>query len=299
MVRVGETMPVTTEERRYELWARQHYENFTVASLLLPRRLRRPVRLLYAYCRYVDDLGDEAPGDRLALLEDFEQDVLRCFSTVPRHPLLRAFQPVIEEFRLPKEPLLKLIAANKMDQRISRYESYADLLVYCDHSANPVGHLFLALLGYFDERRRELADATCTALQLTNFLQDISLDYDKGRIYIPLEDMRRFGVAEEDIARRRMTAAFQELMAFEVKRARDLFGKGLPLTGMIDGLAKLDVRLFSYGGLAVLDALETGGYDVFTKRPVVTKRRKALLFLQAVRWLLTPALRRAEREGTL
>lgn len=277
----------------YERWAGEHYENFTVGSLLLPRNLRRPVRLLYAYCRYVDDLGDEAPGDRLALLDDFEQDVRRCFSGTPRHPLLKAFQPTIQQFELPLDPLIKLIRANKMDQTTRRYETYAELLVYCEHSANPVGHLFLSLLGYSDKKRLALSDATCTALQLVNFWQDVAEDYAKGRIYIPQEDMRRFGVTEDDIAHGRATDAFRQLLKFEADRARELFHVGLPLTNMVDGLARVDIRLFSYGGLAVLDGLHANDYDIFDHRPIVSKKQKARLFLQAVWWLCTSGLQRA------
>lgn len=283
---------------RYEQLAAEHYENFTVGSWLLPRHLRRHVHLLYAYCRYVDDLGDEAAGDRLSLLDEFERDVNRCFvgTVSPKHPLLQAFEHTIHEFSLPQESLVKLIHANKMDQQITRYESYEDLLTYCDHSANPVGHMFLALLGHFDTERRQLSDSTCTALQLANFWQDIAKDYEKGRIYIPLEDMRRFGVTEQHIARHEVTAAFRELLAFECDRARSLFHRGLPLVDMLQGVARVDVRLFSYGGLAVLDGLRANDYDVFSKRPTVSKWRKARLFLQAVWWFSTSALQRPARE---
>lgn len=271
----------------YLRWSKEHYENFTVVSLLLPRRLRRPVRLLYAYCRYVDDLGDEAPGDRLAHLAAFQRDLNRCYTDTPEHPLLQAFQPVIQSHGLPREELVALIEANRMDQRVHRYETYRDLIHYCRHSAMPVGRLFLKLLGYEDDTRRKLSDSTCTALQLVNFLQDVAEDYGKGRIYLPREDMLRFGVTEEDIARGRATAELRSLLQFEADRARALLNEGLPLAEMVGGVARVDVRLFSYGGLAVLDALEKAEYDVFSRQPRVGKWRKAALFLRAVLWLLS------------
>lgn len=286
----GRLYIVTEGNTGYERWSKEHYENFTVGSWLLPKRLRHPVRILYAYCRYVDDLGDEAPGDRIQLLDAFERDVLRCYSGTPQHALLRELQPIIQQFDLPPEPFLKLIEANRMDQRVTRYESYTDLLVYCDHSANPVGRLFLGLLGYADTERQELADATCTALQLVNFWQDVAEDYAKGRIYLPQEDMRRFDVTEASIAAGDATANFRKLLAFESDRAHQLFIKGLPLGNMVDGLAKVDIRLFSYGGLAVLDGLRACNYNVFDQRPIVSKWRKLKLFGRAVLWLRTPAL---------
>lgn len=280
----------------YTRLAKEHYENFTVGSLLLPKALRHHMRLLYAYCRYVDDLGDEAVGDRLHLLDTFEQDVQRCFDGTPEHPLLQALQPTIREFRLPKEPFLKLIEANRMDQSVTRYATFDELQFYCEHSANPVGHLVLALFGYTDRRRKELADATCTALQLVNFWQDVAEDYARGRIYIPQEDMQAFGVTEEMIKRSDATPEFRALLAFECERAETLFRRGLPLCDMVEGVARLDIRLFSYGGLAVLDGLRACDYDVFNRRPIVSKWRKARLFGRALFRLLIPALPRRTRE---
>lgn len=280
-------------DESFERWSKQHYENFTVGSPFLPSHLRKPVRILYAYCRYVDDIGDEAAGNRLALLDAWEADLLQCYGGEPKHPILRALQPIIHTYHLPREPFLKLIEANRMDQRQNRYPTYDHLLRYCEHSANPVGHLFLALLGYNDTQRLQLADATCTALQLTNFWQDIGRDYRKGRIYLPLEDMEHFGVSERMIAESRATFAFRNLLAFESGRARSLFMQGLPLADQIGGRSRIDIRLFSLGGLAVLDGLATVHYDVFNHRPVVSKRKKISLLLQALAW----ALRRRPKIG--
>lgn len=274
-----------TANNSFERWSELHYENFTVGSPFLPLRLRTPVRVLYAYCRYVDNLGDEAPGDRLALLNEWETDFLRCYDGNPKHPILRALQLVIHTFNLPPEPFLKLIEANRMDQRYNRYPTYEHLLRYCEHSANPVGHLFLALLGYNDTELLKFSDATCTALQLVNFLQDVALDYqNKGRIYLPLEDMAHFGVTEQMIAKGQATTAFRSLLAFQAGRARSLLMAGLPLADHIHGRARIDVRLFSLGGLAVLDGLAAIHYDVFKQRPIVTKRQKIQLLLRALVW---------------
>ena len=262
--------------------AREHYENFTVGTWLLPKTVLPHVCAVYAFCRMVDDLGDEAPGDRLHLLDLWEGDLERCYSGTPRHVYMVALQHTIAAYDIPREPFLKLIEANRIDQRRQRHATYQDVLHYCDHSANPVGHLFLHLFGYRDAERKRLSDFTCTALQLANFWQDVRRDLEMGRIYIPVEDMERFGVAEEDLAQGVATDAFRRLMAFQVERTRELFAQGAPLTDRVEGVARLDIRLFTLGGLSVLDAIERQGYDVLRRRPVVTKRRKA--------WLLAKAL---------
>ncbi|MGQ9572911.1 MAG: squalene synthase HpnC [Dehalococcoidia bacterium] len=259
-----------------------HYENFTVASWLIPRALRRHVYAVYAFCRYVDDLGDEAPGDRLGLLDDWQAELESCYQSMPAHPILVALRETVRCFAIPPQPFLKLIEANRMDQRINRYRTFEELLRYCDHSANPVGHVFLYLFGYRDAERQRLADATCTALQLTNFWQDIALDLGKGRVYIPLEDMARFGYSEEELGRGAVNDAFRALMAFEVGRTKELFAKGLRLLDMVHGRLRVDLKLFSLGGLAVLKALENNGYDVFHRRPRLSRWQKAALFVRGL-----------------
>lgn len=262
--------------------ATSHYENFTVASWLLPRELRAHMYAVYAYCRGVDDLGDEAEGDRLALLYGWESELRRCYEGAPSSPAFVALQDTIRRFDIPPEPFLRLIEANRMDQRVSRYPTYGDLLGYCENSANPVGHLVLYLFGYRDEERQRLSDYTCTALQLTNFWQDVRRDLDKGRIYIPLEDMERFGYSEADLLSGRSDRRFRDLMAFEVARARELFRQGLALIPKVRGRLRLDLRLFSLGGLAVLDAIERIDYDVLHQRPKLSKARKAWLAIRGV-----------------
>ena len=291
--------------------ARSHYENFTVGSWLVPRDKLRHIYAVYAFCRTVDDLGDEATLDgrdspspvvntvsllaarlegstdgfgndrayRLALLDLWQAELDSCYQGRPTHPVMVALRESIEAFDLPQEPFFKLIEANRMDQRAQRYPTYSDLLHYCDHSANPVGRLFLYLFGYRDDERQEMADATCTALQLTNFWQDVARDYRKGRIYMPLEDMESFGYSEEELARGVVTPGFRNLLAFEVERAIGLFRQGVPLASTLDGAARLDVALFTRGGVAVLEAIRKQRYDVLTSRPSLSRARKAGLFL--------------------
>lgn len=259
--------------------AKNHYENFTIGSWLLPKNKRSHIYALYAFCRYVDNLGDEHDGDRLAALDEWELDLLKCYGGTPHHPYLVALQQTIQEFDVPSEPFLKLIEANRIDQRTKRYATYHDLYNYCQYSAHPVGHMVLYVFGYRDHKRRQLSDYTCTALQLTNFWQDVSRDYAMGRIYIPVEDMESFGYSEEMLASRQFTPQFCELMAFEVTRTREMFHHGLELVGSLDGRLKLDVALFSLGGMWVLDAIQRQNYDVFSTRPTLSKRANIKLML--------------------
>lgn len=259
--------------------AKSHYENFTVGSWLLPREKRNHVYAIYAFCRFVDDLGDEHQGDRLSALDAWEHDLLRCYEGTPHHPYMVALQDTIRSFDIPRGPFLKLIEANRMDQTNSRHPTYGDLDHYCQHSANPVGHLALYIFGYRDEKRQQLSDYTCTALQLANFWQDVARDYAMGRIYIPLEDMERFGYTEVQLAQGVVTDQFRSLMAFQVERARDLFRRGLKLVDTLQGRFKLDVALYSLGGMKVLDAIERQDYDVLSARPALSKPAKVRLML--------------------
>ena len=270
--------------------AKSHYENFTVGSLLLPRRLRPYFFAVYAFCRWTDDLGDEASGDRLALLDDWEAELSEAYHGRPTHPIAVALQDAVRRFDIPETPFRKLIEANRIDQGSGRFPTYADLLRYCDHSANPVGRMVLYLLGDRREESHRLSDATCTALQLANFWQDVRRDYAMGRIYLPVEDMDRFGYSEEDLAAGAVNDNFRGLMAFEVDRAQALFEEGYALVDRLPGRLKLDIALFTKGGLSVLDAIRRQNYDVLTERPVVSARRKAWLLASASARL---ALRRA------
>jgi squalene synthase HpnC len=260
-------------------YARAHQENFTVVSWVLPRRLRPHFWALYAFCRWTDDLGDEAEGDRIALLDAWERDLVRCFEGIRQQPLFVALGRTIDRFHIPPEPFIRLIEANRMDQWITRFPTFADLLHYCEHSATPVGRMVLYVLGYRDEQRQRLADATCIGLQLANFWQDVSVDWDKGRVYIPQEDLERFGVDESVIAARTPTGPFRRLMQFEAARAQEFFDRGRELEDLVARPARADVRLFRLGGEAILDAIRDRHYDVLTARPVIPKTRKARMAL--------------------
>ena len=271
-----------------EQLARSHYENFTVGSWLLPRDRRRHFFAVYAFCRFVDDLGDEAEGSHLHLLDIWEQDLLRCYQTTPQHPYLLALQETIHTFDIPIDPFLKLIEANRIDQKRVRHPTYQDLDFYCKHSANPVGHLVLYLFGYRDPGLQLLSNYTCTALQLTNFWQDVARDLEMGRIYIPQEDMRHFGYSEEDLESHLVNDNFRRLMAFEVERARELFAQGYELVDHVSGNVRLDIALFSKGGRRILDAIEKQGYDVLSKRPTLSKwARVRLMAWTLIRMKLT------------
>ncbi len=273
-----------------ERLAKSHYENFSVATWFLPKRLHKHFYSVYAYCRISDDLGDEV-GDlqlSLVLLDRWRQELALTYESFqdgparPQHPVLVALRCTIREFGIPQHEFADLLTAFRQDQSTHRYETFDDLLGYCKNSANPVGHLVLYLGGYSDAERQLLSDYTCTALQLANFWQDVAVDYDKGRIYLPLEDLRRFGVSEQDIPARRFSPAFRELMRFEVQRAREWFERGLPLSRMVEGELALDIELFSRGGQAILNAIERQDYDVLSSRPTVSKLRKAALALRAL-----------------
>ncbi len=280
------TLPPEAAFAECERLATSHYENFSVLSWFLPRALRPHFSSVYAFCRHTDDLGDEGattPEQRLALLDHWEHDLRRCFAPgeTPEHPYLVALHETIRRFDLPPEPFLALIKANRMDQLVRHYPTYADLLHYCEHSANPVGRLVLMLYGYRDTERQRCSDAICTALQLTNFWQDIARDLrERERIYLPMEDMARFGYNEAALRRGMCTPAFQALMAYEVERTRALFHDGLPLLARLEGLPRRTVALFALGGLNILAAIERRHYDVFAHRPTLSRRQKFWLMVR-------------------
>jgi squalene synthase HpnC len=252
---------------------RARTENFPVASLLFPRRLRPHLRAVYGFARLVDILGDEADGDRLEALDELEREVEACYTGEPSWPVMRVLQPTIREFGLPREPFLRLIEANRMDQRISEYETWDELREYCRHSAEPVGRLVLGLLRL--DGQPELvasSDDVCTGLQLVNFLQDVPRDLELGRIYLPAEDRRRFGVTSLD----RPSAELTRTLDYEAERARALLAGGHVLQARIGGRVGRAVGLFARGGLAALEALERAQWDIFTQRPRPSRTRLAL-----------------------
>ena len=265
--------------------ARSHYENFTVVSFLLPRRLIRHFHAVYAYCRWSDDLADETAGGQLALdlIEWWREELLNCYDGTPRHPVMVALRETIRRFDIPSEPFLNLLVAFEQDQRVKRYDTFDQLLGYCRNSANPVGPLVLYLFECFDAERAALSDEVCTGLQLANFWQDVARDFAIGRVYLPAEDCERFGYEEWG----RFTPGFQEMLYFEVERARGNFARGKALLPLLPREARIDVDLFIRGGRAILDAIGNIGFDVWNQRPEVSKWAKAKLMLGAVarRWM--------------
>ena len=284
------TAPSLPAAREYcRKLAGRHYENFSVATWFLPKRLRQHFYNLYAYCRISDDLGDEV-GDAtvsLRLLDQWERELDACYAGSPRHPVFVALSETVQMFEIPKHEFSDLLVAFRQDQTVIRYPTFNDLLGYCKNSANPVGHLVLYLCGYKDAERQLFSDFTCTALQLANFWQDVTLDYAKGRIYLPLEDLHRFAVSEVDIAQQRNTEAFVEMMKFEVERAREWFRQGLPLVQRVSRELAIDIELFTRGGQGILNAIEAQGFAVLGRRPVISKSRKLALVARAAlgKWL--------------
>jgi squalene synthase HpnC len=275
--------PVSMEAaRRYcERLAKSHYENFLVAGVFCPRPLRQHFYNVYAYCRISDDLGDEI-GDTqksLILLDWWEDELNAMYRGTPRHPVFMALSETVLKFGIPADPFRDLLSAFRQDQVVTRHPTYVDLLAYCKSSANPVGRLVLYLCGYSDAQRLAHSDKTCTALQLANFWQDVTRDLDKDRVYIPLEDLDRFGYTEQALFERRFTPEFAALMKFEVDRTHVMFAEGLKLCEMVDRRVRLDIEMFNRGGLEVLRMIEHRGYDVLTQRPAVSKRKQmAMLF---------------------
>jgi squalene synthase HpnC len=278
------TAPSPEQAREYcRRLARSHYENFSVATWFLPGRLRQHFCNVYAYCRISDDLGDEVgnTGAALALLDQWEAELNACYDGHPKHPVFVALAETVETFKIPKHEFSDLLRAFRQDQTVTRYESFDDLLGYCRYSANPVGHLVLYLCGYSDAERQQLSDFTCTALQLANFWQDVSVDYAIGRIYLPIQSLRRFGVSEDDIASNRNTQAFREMMEFEVERARQWFHRGLMLVEKVDRELAIDLELFSRGGQEILNSIERQKFAVLGQRPAISKPRKLALVARA------------------
>jgi len=284
---------VTTFEEARNLClalTRAEGENFSVISWLAPRAMREPLAVVYAFCRTVDNLGDEdwavagRTTDRIALLDEFEGELERTYAGAPRHPIFVALRPTIERFGLPRDPFARLIEANRMDQRTKRYATFADLLHYCEHSATPVGRLVLALYGRTDDEERALSDATCIGLQLANFWQDVKRDYAIDRVYLPQDEMAAYGVGDDDLAAASASEAVRRLIEFQVARTRDYFARGLPLLDRVSGHLRVDLALFSRGGLAILDKIERQGYDTLVRRPTVGKAEKVgILFSTLLR----------------
>ncbi len=263
---------------------RTHYENFTVVSWFLPRSLRQHFANVYAYCRVSDDLADEVQSNEesLQLLADWRGALEGMYRGEATHPVFVALWQTVQQFDIPPEPFGHLLDAFVQDRQKTWYENYDELLAYCRHSANPVGRLVLYLGGYRDEARQQLSDCTCTALQLTNFWQDVARDWDKGRVYLPLDEMARFGVTAEQLADRRCDDNYRALLHFQVERTRKLFRQGLPLIDQLHGPLRRDVTLFSAGGWSILDLIAAQDFDTLTSRPELSKLSKAWLMVRAM-----------------
>jgi squalene synthase HpnC len=291
----GTARPDSLESRAYcAALAASHYENFHVVTWLTPRPLRPAFAAIYGFCRWSDDLGDEV-GDRQRsreLLAWWRGELRAMFAgEPPRHPVMVALAETVRAYAIPIGPFEALISAFEQDQDITEYETYPQLLDYCTRSADPVGHLVLYLARSYAPENAALADLTCTGLQLANFWQDVSRDLDIGRIYLPREDRERFGVSTEDLRARRVTAAYRELLAFEVARARDLLVRGRELIVRMPPELAVDVDLFGRGGLAILDRITGSGFDTLTRRPALGKLAKAGLLARAVAGKLAAGLR--------
>lgn len=262
--------------------ARRHYENFTVASRLVPRRLRQHVCNIYAYCRWADDLADEI-GDReqsLSLLGWWEKQLRDCYLGHATHPVFIALAETIRQFDIPIEPFLDLLVAFRQDQQVTRYETVDQLLDYCRHSANPVGRLVLYLGQCHTPDRARLSDSICTGLQLANFWQDVARDWDIGRVYLPQSECRRFGYDEACFARRESSDAFRRLLAAQVDQAERFLRAGLPLAAQMSRGLQVPVALFAQGGLATLEAIRRQNFDVWIHRPTVSKVEKLRLIVR-------------------
>jgi squalene synthase HpnC/squalene synthase HpnD len=278
----GCTVP---EADRYTRWlATHHYENFNVVSWLLPKRLRQHFYNVYAYCRWADDLGDEVrdPAKAIELLDGWERELQECYAGKPSHPVFISLRRTITACDISIEPFSDLLVAFRQDQTVRRYPTWNSVLGYCRYSANPVGRLVLYLCGYRDAGRQQLSDATCTALQLANFWQDVTRDLEKGRIYIPLEALAAHGLTEQDIVERRFDARYVSLMKELIVRTRDMFAQGLPLAGSVEPALRVDIEMFSRGGLAVLDSIEAIGYNTLEHRPSISKSKQFQLLGSAL-----------------
>jgi squalene synthase HpnC/squalene synthase HpnD len=275
---------VADAERYTRRLATGHYENFNVVSWLLPKHLHQHFYNLYAYCRWADDLGDEVsdPHRALELLNWWEEELCACYAGKPKHPVFVALAGTIRACDIPQEPFADLLVAFRHDQTVKRYATWEDMIGYCRYSANPVGRLVLYLCGYRDAERQRLSDATCTALQLANFWQDVSRDLKIGRIYIPLDALQAHGLNFEDIAAQRYSEKYVSLMRDLITRTRSLFAEGMPLAASVTADLRVDIEMFSRGGIAVLDAIERAGYNTLEKRPSIGKATQATLLGRAL-----------------
>ncbi len=270
---VKPSAPAETAFRACEAIAFRHYENFPVASLLIPREKRKYVAAIYAFARTADDYADEegySTRTRIENLSRLHQELRRCENGGSSTPLFLALGQTIREFGLSLRPFEDLLTAFKMDVEKNRYETWKELLHYCSCSANPIGRVMLKLFGYDDENELHASDAICTALQLTNFWQDLPIDARRGRLYLPLEDLRKFDCTERDILELRNSESLRKLIAFEVGRTKALFEEGKPLLDAVGKDLRLQLKFTWFGGMKILEKIKRRNYETFTQRPVIT-----------------------------
>jgi squalene synthase HpnC len=280
-----------TESLDYTRWlATHHYENFHVVSFLLPKKLHQDFYNVYSFCRWADDLGDEIgdTDESLRLLSWWRSELHGMYRGQTAHPVFVALQGTVERHDIPIEPFDRLITAFEQDQTVTRYQNFEEVLAYCVNSANPVGHLVLYLCGYRDAERQALSDFTCSGLQLANFWQDISVDLEKNRVYLPLNLLDNHGYTVDELFGGTEDARFRAVMREAVDVAEDLFRKGLPLVKMLDGRLALDIALFGRGGLKILEKIRDQNYNVLRRRPHISKVERAVLLIQCLPRLLRP-----------
>lgn len=272
-----------------ENMARTHYENFPVGSLLVPKAKRKHVYSIYAFARTADDFADEGYGtattqaDRLQLLDDWEFQLENCYRGIATHPIFMALAETVRELYLPLELFRDLLSAFKQDVVKARYADFSEVLDYCRRSANPVGRLILLLFGHRDEQLHKLSDCVCTALQLANFWQDVAVDLEKDRVYLPQNEMQRFGYNEAELFAREFNPRYAELLKFQVERTWQLFAYGRELPQLVSGRLSFELNLTWHGGTRILELIEQQGYDTLNQRPKITKWDKVVLLMRAIR----------------
>jgi hydroxysqualene synthase len=291
------TAPSVCEAFAYcEQMARTHYENFPVGSLLIPKARRKHVYSIYAFARTADDFADEdysenaesgrgrprTRDERLDQLHEWQKQLDACFDGRATHPVFVALANTVNELQLEHSLLNDLLSAFRQDVVKSRYASFAEVLNYCERSANPVGRLILRLFDYHDPQHDALSDAICTALQLANFWQDIAVDIQKDRVYFPADEMKAFGVSLEDLRAKQATPALRELVRLQVERTRALFDSGRALPGLVSGRLALELRLTWHGGMRILELIEAQGFDTLARRPKITTGDKMRLAFRAL-----------------
>ena len=277
------------EALAYTRWlATHHYENFHVVSFLLPKELHQDFYNVYSFCRWADDLGDEIgdPAESLRLLAWWRRELEGMYRGEAGHPVFVALADTVERHSIPTEPFDRLIRAFEQDQTVTRYKTFEQVFNYCVYSANPVGHLVLYLCGYRDAERQRLSDYTCTALQLANFCQDVTVDLQKDRVYLPLDLLQKHGYSLQELRDLRFNKNFEALMREAVEVAESLFRQGMPLIDTVHRRLALDLELFSRGGLKILDKIKGQGYNVLTRRPHISKAERVAILLRCLPRLL-------------